>query len=282
MGLINARNTVRTHLFRERFEVFLSVVIPFVFMLESGYANAWIFCGGLFTLSLNTFLALGRGVALEGFIFVCFRLARSYFGQGRRSWLLGIPLLLIGCVAMIVSAGMNLGFMAQSPEMASVMQAVSLYMPGFMATIFRFSLGLLFPVGVGFFAMYDVGHLVENMLRSSHLDNQAMSVQRSEMHRTAYLKSMKRQRKDIEPRYDDICAVDADNMVKAARSGDLSFGSADVLKHQQPKVGVTKITPVPQTIALPAPGPRVASGGQTPALPPLPTKPSAPAGFSQP
>ena len=39
MSIINIRNTVRAHLFRERFEVFLAVMIPFVFMVESGYAR---------------------------------------------------------------------------------------------------------------------------------------------------------------------------------------------------------------------------------------------------
>ena len=46
LNFVNIRNTVRVHLFRERFEVLLAVMIPFLFMAESGYACGWIFAGG--------------------------------------------------------------------------------------------------------------------------------------------------------------------------------------------------------------------------------------------
>ena len=125
------------------------MIIPFVFMLESGYTNAYIFGAGNIGLDLATGLSLGRGYALEIFIFFCFRLVRSFFVKGRTGCLVAVPLLLIGMVAMIVSAGLNLGFMSQSPEMVSVLRAVTEFMPAFMVSIFHFSLGLLFPVGVG-------------------------------------------------------------------------------------------------------------------------------------
>src|SRR5258708_27450860 len=78
MGLVNVRNTVRAHLFRERFEVFGAVLIPFLFMAESGYANSWVFAGGRLGLDLHSLMAVGRGVALELVIYVCFRLVRGF------------------------------------------------------------------------------------------------------------------------------------------------------------------------------------------------------------
>lgn len=277
MGLINARNTVQAHLFRERFEVFLAVIIPFVFMLESGYANAYIFGGGHIGLDVATLLSLGRGFALEVFIFFSFRMIRSFFVT--RKYFAGVPLFLAGMIAMIVSAGLNLGFMSQSPEMVSVLRAVTQFMPSFMVSIFRFSLGLLFPVGVGLFALYDVSHLITTMLNSSHLESQALIIQRAELGRSNFIKSIKRAANRTKGQFDEIAAADAENLVKAVRSGDLSFGSGAI--KPMPASLVTKVTPVQSTApvsrptALP-PGQRVAP------LPLPPLKPSAGTGISQP
>ncbi len=263
MGLVNVRNTVRAHLFRERFEVFGAVLIPFLFMAESGYANSWVFGGGRLGLDLNSLMAVGRGFALELFIYVCFRLVRGFLESHKSKWLI-IPPVLIGLVAMIVSAGMNLGWMAQSPEMQVAMGAVAQFMPGWMANVFRVGLGLLFPVGVGLFALYDVGHLVETMLQSSHLDDRAMLVHRAEMHRGHYLKSMKRAAGRTSKEYDAITDVDANNMVEAVRRGDLSFGSAEIAK-QAARSSVTRIMPG-SPVALP---PAFAHRQQN-SLPPMP------------
>jgi hypothetical protein len=275
MSIINARNTVSAHLFRERFEVFLAVIIPFVFMLESGYANAYIFGAGHFAFDLATGLSLGRGFALEIFIFFCFRMIRSFFMK--RAWWSAVPLLLIGMVSMIVSAGLNLGFMSQSPEMASVLQAVTEFMPAFMVSIFRFSLGLLFPVGVGLFALYDVSHLITEMLASSNLEDQAMMVHRSSLHRAEYTKSLKRGKDKVAKQYDDIAQTDAQNMVDAVRKGDMSFGSAQIAKAGGQKAGVVKVTPTGSNALPPGqPGQQLklpAPGQPLPALPSLHPKP---------
>lgn len=256
MGLVNIRNAVRAHLFRERFEVLLAVLIPFLFMAESGYANAWVFAGGHLGWDFPSLMAYGRGFAIEAFIFVCFRLVRIFWQKS--TWkAIGIPLL-IGLVAMVVSAGMNLGWMSQSPEMKVAMGAVAQFMPAWMASIFRVGLGLLFPVGVGLFALFDVRHLIDEMINSSHLDNRALHVHRAELHRSAYLKSIKRAKNTVREQYDAICEADAQNMVNKVKQGDLSFG-ADELARQTAQSSVTRILP-----------------GSPPALPPaLPHRPHA-------
>jgi hypothetical protein len=148
------------------------------------------------------------------------------------------------------------------------MAAVSQFMPGWMANVFRVGLGLLFPVGVGLFALYDVGHLVETMLQSSHLDDRAMLVHRAEMHRGHYLKSMKRAAGRTRKEYDAITDVDANNMVDAVRRGDLSFGSAEIAK-QAARSSVTRIMPG-SPVALPPMSQRPNALPPAASFPPMP------------
>lgn len=261
MGFINVHRTVRTHLFRERFEVYGAVIIPFLFMAESGYANAWVFGGGHLGWDLNSLMAVGRGFALELFIYVCFRIVRSFMQANR--WFILVPPLLVGLIAMVVSAGMNLGWMAQSPEMQVAMGAVSQFMPDWMANTFRVGLGLLFPVGVGLFALYDVGHLIEEMFKSAHLDERAVRVYEGEIHRSGYLKSMKRAARKNQGNYDSICDANAGRLVESVKRGDLSFGANDYAKPAA-QSSVTRVNPV-GPLSLPVAPPK-----STPAFPPMP------------
>src|SRR2546429_463155 len=89
-------------------------------------------------------------------------------------------------------------------------------------------LSLLFPLAVGAFALFDVTHLVEEILKSSHLDNRAVKVHRAEMHRTHYLAAQKKAGTKVRKEYDQICETDAQNMVSRVRQGDLSFGSDEI------------------------------------------------------
>ena len=43
MSFLKTGTVVRAHLFRERFDVMIAVIAPFIIMLESGYGNAWAF-----------------------------------------------------------------------------------------------------------------------------------------------------------------------------------------------------------------------------------------------
>lgn len=255
MSIFNMRTIVRVHLSRERIDILLSVLAPLVIMLESGYANAWDFAGGRLGLDFNSLMAFGRGLFLEALIYVCFKLVRLFLDT-RRYWVLALPFL-VGMVGMIVSAGCNLGWMLHSPEMVAAVNLVAEFMPGWMAETFRLGLGLIFPVAVGLFALFDVRHLVEEALKSSHLDNRALHVHRAEMHRTSYLKSLKKAGKRAQKDYDAICEADTQNMVNKARNGDLTFG-ADDLHRAITQSSVTRVSPVPPVPPARIPGPSMA------------------------
>src|SRR5439155_18793167 len=82
---MNIRTVVHAHLTRERIDVLIAVLAPLVLMLESGYACGWVFANGdLSFTNLNTYLALGRGIFLEGLIFAMFKLVRVFALKGGR------------------------------------------------------------------------------------------------------------------------------------------------------------------------------------------------------
>jgi hypothetical protein len=89
--------------------------------------------------------------------------------------------------------------------------------------VYQLGLGLLLPISVGALALVDTSHLVEEALQEAELDNKAMEIAESEMHKTAYLKSQKKQGKAIQSRYDGIAEKRADQYVKRAERGDISF-----------------------------------------------------------
>jgi hypothetical protein len=244
---MNIRTVVRAHLMRERVDVLIAVLAPLVLMLESGYACGWVFADGdLNPTNLNTYLALGRGIFLEGLIFAMFKLVRVFLMRGSRSFWLALLPFLIGSVGMIVSAGCNLGWVNRSGEMTAVTAMVAEFMPDVLVTVFKIGIGLLFPLAVGAFALFDITHLVEEILKSSHLDNRAVKVHRSEMHRTHYLGAQKKAGVKVRKEYDQICETDAQNMVSRVRQGDLSFG-ADEIEREAARSSVTRLqTPAPR------------------------------------
>ncbi|MEO6891051.1 MAG: hypothetical protein ABI456_16460 [Ktedonobacteraceae bacterium] len=288
MAIMSMRTIVRAHLARERIDVLLSVLAPLVIMLESGYANAWVFAGGRLGLDVNSVMAIGRGIFLEALIYVCFKLIRMFTEQ--RRWLV-LPLpFLVGVVGMIVSAGCNLGWLAHSPEMLQAIGLVSQFLPGVLVDVFRVGLGLLFPVAVGLFALFDVRHLIEQALMSAHLDNQAVHVHRSELHRTAYLKSLKRASKTVTKEYDTIAGTDAQSMVAKVKNGDLSFGADDVVRvarqssvtrisalpsasPQRPAIAPAAPQRPPQPPVSPQQPPMPPNGRPLPPMPPFPSRP---------
>jgi hypothetical protein len=238
---MNIRTVVHAHLTRERLDVLIAVLAPLVLMLESGYACGWVFANGDLTLTNpNTYLALGRGIFLEGLIFAMFKLVRVFALKGGRVLLLAPLPFMIGVVGMIVSAGCNLGWVNRSGEMTSVVSMVEQFMPPLLVTTFKVGLGLLFPLAVGAFALFDVTHLVEEILKSSHLDNRAVKVHRAEMHRTHYLAAQKKAGAKVRKQYDEICDTDAQNMASRVRQGDLSFG-ADEIEREAARSSVTRL-----------------------------------------
>ena len=241
---INVRTVVQAHLFRERFDVLLTVITPFVIMLESGYGNAWAFLGGAFDFSsFNTWLALGRGIFLEALVFGMFRLVRFFVGKKTvGSVLVAIVPFLIGLVGMIVSAGCNLAWSSNSGEMTHLLVLLSQFFPPVMVAVFKVGLGLLFPIALGAFALFDLKHIVVELLNSSSIDDKALHVNRAETHRNHYTRAQKQAAREVADQYNDICLADAQNMVAKVRSGDLSFGSNDY-KDASAGGGIRKVTP---------------------------------------
>src|SRR5256886_8645596 len=169
---MNIRTVVRAHLMRERVDVLIAVIAPLVLMFESGYACGWVFANADLSLNNpNTYLALGRGVFLEGLIFAMFKLVRVFALKGGRGLILSVLPFLIGVVGMIVSAGCNLGWVNRSGEMTSVVAMVGQFMPPILVITFKMGLGLLFPLAVGAFALFYVPLFGQEVLLPPPLEN---------------------------------------------------------------------------------------------------------------
>lgn len=236
-------NIVNWHLSRERWDVLLSVVLPVVLMIESGYANGWVYAdGNLDVHSLNTYLALGRGLFLEVLIFAMFKLVRVLLLK--RQWVVVVIPLVIGGVTMVVSAGLNIGWANRSGEMAAIVGTVGQFLPPFVLTLFKLGIGLVFPLAVGACALLDVGALVDEMLHASaHMNERAARVQVAEQHQKLWMQKQKESTKELEAQYELMAKTDAQNMVERVKRGDYSFGINDAHKSSvQPSV--TRIAPV--------------------------------------
>ena len=249
--MIKNGNIVNWHLSRERWDVLLSVVLPLVLMIESGYANGWVYADGNLSLrNPNTYLARGRGLFLEVLIFAMFKLVRVLLLK--RQWIVVLIPLVIGVVTMVVSAGLNIGWANRSGEMASIVATVGQFLPSFVLTLFKLGIGLVFPLAVGACALLDVGALVDEMLHASaHMNERAARVQVAEQHQQLWMKKQKESTKELEAEYELMAKTDARNMVNRVKQGDYSFGINDAQKNTvQPSV--TRIAPVyPQTPQLP-------------------------------
>jgi hypothetical protein len=252
--MIKNGHIVNWHLNRERWDVLLSVVLPLALMIESGYANGWVYADGNLSLtSPNTYLALGRGLFLEVLIFAMFKLVRVLLIK--RQWVVVLIPLVIGAVTMIVSAGLNIGWANRSGEMASIVATVGQFLPSYVLTLFKLGIGLVFPLAVGACALLDVGALVDEMLHASaHMNERAARVQVAEQHQQLWMKKQKESTKELEAEYELMAKTDARNMVNRVKQGDYSFGVNDAQKSSvQPSV--TRIAPVyPQVPQLPQPG----------------------------
>jgi hypothetical protein len=258
-------NIVNWHLSRERWDVLLSVLLPLVLMIESGYANGWVYADGNLSLkSPNTYLALGRGLFLEVLIYAMFKLVRVLILK--RQWVVVLIPFAIGCVTMTVSAGLNIGWANRSGEMASIVTTVGQFLPPFVLSLFKIGVGLAFPLAVAACALLDVGALVDEMLRASaHMNERAARVQVAEQHQQLWMQKQKESTKELESEYELMAKTDARNMVNRVKQGDYSFGINDAQKSSvQPSV--TRIAPVPmQQPQLSQPG--VINGQSFPAGP---------------
>jgi len=275
------RFVIRTFLSLQRLEVFLAVLLPFFLILESALANAWAYAGGSFDWhDIRTYIALGRGLFFEVLTYSCAKLVKVLIQKGTPTTYTSAGFVgLLTLVAIIVSAGNNLGWVATGHELGGLFGSVGTVLPHPLMLVYEYGLGLLLPVAVGVLALVDIEHLVNEALTTGHLDNKALQVHESEMHRSVYLKSQKAQKVTIEEEYDKIAGERTKAMIDRVKKGDMSFGSNDIKTVPAgPAAQVrTTITPLPAgTPPVPSlpPAPRQAPVNGTPTpTPPQPVKP---------
>jgi hypothetical protein len=274
--MITLNNIVRSHQFRERLDILLSVWVPLFLMLESGWGNTWAFAGGhMSVMDLNTWIALARGFFLEGLLFAMFRLTRAFVEKGGWSWVFVPVSFAIGLFSMLVSAGCNVGYIVHGGEMDFVVSVVAQYM-GSLASVFKVLLGWLFPLGVAAYALIDIGRLIdEHVLHSRHLDERSMIAQEAESWRRSMLEQGKKASNKYQKELAVICDTRAAGFVTAARNGDFSFGAKALDQTVPPPVmpatGRIQTTGAPASqLAFPS---RPAQPGQLPPPRTLPAQP---------
>jgi len=263
--MLSLRNMIGIHQGRERSDVLLALVLPAFLMLVSAYTNAWAFTGGNLTCctgaaAVNTIDAILRGLFVEGLVFSCFKIVKMLCSSG--NWFKCVSALvpgLVGLVAVIVSAGCGLAWVAKSGQMDWMIHAVSAFLPAWIVSIFQSGMGLLFPVALAVLAVYDISSLIEEHIRSgAHLGGLAMRVQSAEHHQTMLLKAQEAADEDehIKASYDQMAQVNAQQAVEAARQGDYTFGLSTEPLKAAPQSGpaVQRINPPTAMPSLPAPG----------------------------
>ena len=176
--------------------------------------------------------------------------------------------LLVALWCVLVSAGNNVGWVLSGGDFQGMLVSLSAFMPAWMLLFYKLGLGLLLPVSVFVLALVDIGHLVEEALNIAHLDNQALKIHESEMHRSAYLKSQGKQKKKISEAYDATAEKRADAYIKKVDSGDMSFGANEQKAIAAP--GVRRVV-----------GPVVGASGQAPLTGQVAPAPSAHSGNTQ-
>ncbi len=247
---------------RERSDVLLAIMLPAVLMLIASYTNAWAFLGGNFSfatlaLGFNTVEAVIRGLFMEAIVFSSFLMVRILCARGGWGWLAAIPPVLVGLVTVTVSAGCGLAWIAKSGQMDWMVRTVSLVFPAFMAGVFKAGLGLLFPIALAIYALYDVRALIhEHVQRGTELGTLAVQVESAEHHQRMFRDAQQRANEKMQGRYDQLADIQAQQVFESAKNGDWSMGLNGAMKTQQlqqrAQTSVTPVTPAPSRQLLPA------------------------------
>ena len=252
------RFVTRMYLMWQRFEVFLAVMLPMFLIIESALANGTVYNGGPLDLhEMRSWVAFGRGLFFEVLTYALAKLVKLLVQRGKRKEI-ALPLFVaLWCV--LVSAGNNVGWVLSGGNFSDLLISLGHFLPVWLFFLYKMGLGLLLPVSVFVLALVDVQHLVDEALSTSHLDNRALQIHESEMHRTAYLHSQKKQRKLIQQAYDGIAEKRAQTYVKKVEGGDMSFGA-----NEQKQL----VAPAPMGLRrVPANATGAASGTAAAALP---------------
>jgi hypothetical protein len=173
----------------------------------------------------RSWIAFGRGLFFEILTYASAKLTKLFFTKRTYGAAVVTGITALWCI--LVSAGNNLGWVINGGDFVGVFASMGHLMPPVFMFFYEAGLGLLLPLSVGALALVDISHLVHEALENASMDNSALQVAESEMHRTEYLRSQNKQRKQIRNRYDGIAEKRADAYVKKVESGDLSFGASE-------------------------------------------------------
>jgi hypothetical protein len=259
---------------RERSDVLLAIMLPAVLMAIAAYTNAWAFLGGNFSFAtweqgINTVEAIIRGLFMEAIVFSSFLLVRILCARGLRGVISSIPPLLVGLVAVTMSAGCGLAWVAKSGQMDWMIKVVALYLPP-IAGVFQSGLGLLFPVALAIYALYDVRALIhEHVQRGAELGTLALQVENTEHHQQMLREAQQTANESVKGQYIQLAQTAAQQAVDAAKRGDWSFGLNTTMKTQQlQQTSVTPVSPAAASLQLPQP-----NAGALPRPPMMPMSP---------
>src|SRR5712691_5567627 len=244
------RNVIRMYLHWQCFELVLVALLIPGLIFESCIANGWVYAGGSFAVPWVAAIGLLRGFFFEVLTYITAR--QAYLLCCKRNWFGMVLMAVVALAAMYVSSANNLGWVIAGHDLAGLFSTLGQVMGnGPMLRGYEFFLAVLLPVAVGAIALVPLDHFFQHALEQDHLDNHAVLVDERHMHRTAYLKAQRNQRKEIQQAYEEIAADRAQTFIDQARGGDLSFGAGGG---------------VPQAaLQLPAPGRSAAAGRVWPA-----------------
>ena len=220
------RHVVTSYLATQRAEVFLmTALLPSYLMFESALANGAIYAGGALGFDIRSLIAFGRGLGFEILTYACAKLFRLLLVKdARRNWPVALVPGIVALFCIVVSTGNNLAWVMSGGEMTGMLASLGKILPPAFMAFYQFGLGLVLPVSVGVVAVLDISHLIHEALDHSDLDAKGMEVAESEMHRDIYMRSQKKQKKQIEEAYDTVADTRAKGFVEKVKKGDTSFG----------------------------------------------------------
>src|SRR5579885_1985145 len=200
---VAVRTVIRFYLWWQRAEIVLVALLVPGLIVESSIANGWVYAGGVLSASLPAVIGLLRGFFFETLTYVT---ARQAFILRRKQHWFGCGLMgLVSLVAIYVSAANNLGWVMAGHDLAGLFGTLGQVMgDGPLLHGYEFFLAVLLPVSVGAVALVPLDHFFQHAIEQDHLDNHALQVDERHMHRSAFLKAKRKQRKLIEQAYQNI------------------------------------------------------------------------------
>ena len=227
------RFVMRMYLLWPRLELAFVSFLPLGLIIESSIANssAYGFAGFLGWAAIGaSVVALLRGFLFEVLTYVCTRtvaiMVRKAKVEGWKSYVLPLSIMAVLSVCLIlVSAVNNLGWVLAGHDLNGMFSLLGRLLPGAIYQPYQVALAVLLPLAVGGIALVDLDHFVHDLLEKDHMDNHAVLVEERIMHRTAFLKAQRSQKKTIRDAYNEIAEDRTQDFIDRVREGDMTFGS---------------------------------------------------------